>query len=404
MTSNGDLPVPVQEYLRLGLALGRHVEGFVDAYYGPPALAEEAAAGPRPDPGSLVARARGLLADLEAGYDLETPRRQWLSAQVRGLYTSARRLAGAPIGYIEEIESCYGVRPSWTPEDDFREAHRRVDAVLPGRGGSSLADRYNGWREAQAVPTDLLGDALHSLADDLRARTEAMFGLPEGEKVDFELASNQPWSGFNYYMGGLRSRVAINTDLPVLSLSLGHLVAHEAYPGHHTEHCRKEAGLVRRRHHLEESIKLVGTPECLISEGLADLGLEVVAGARPEPVVESHLKPLGIPYEAETAGEVAQAGEALGAVRGNAAIGLHDRGWSMDEAVGYLQRWALLPDSRARKAVSFLTDPTWRAYSFCYIDGLRICRRYVGGDPARFARLISEQVVPSQLVAESAGP
>ena len=31
------------------------------------------------------------------------------------------------------------------------------------------------------------------------------------------LETDKPWSGFNYYEGGLRSRVAINVDLPVLA-------------------------------------------------------------------------------------------------------------------------------------------------------------------------------------------
>ncbi len=49
--------------------------------------------------------------------------------------------------------------------------------------------------------------------------------------------------------------------------------------------------------------------------------------------------------------------------------------------------------------MSFLADPTWRAYIFCYVDGVELCRRYVGGNPARFERLISEQVLPADLQA-----
>ena len=149
---------------------------------------------------------------------------------------------------------------------------------------------------------------------------------------------------------------------------------------------------------MEESIFLVGTPQCLIAEGLADLGLEVIVGRRPEPVLESHLKPLGIPYDAGLAAVVAEAGEKLGAVVGNAAIGVHDEGWSPDRAQAYLQRWGLRAEKRAAKSVEFLTDPTWRAYQFCYIDGFRLCRRFVAGDPARFERLITEQMLPDQLV------
>jgi hypothetical protein len=395
--SEPEVPGPVIRYLELGLALGRHVDGFVDAYYGPAPLAARAAAGRPVPPPTLVERGRRLLAELDTDGELEAHRRLWLAAQVRGLYTSARKLAGEDIAYLDEIEACYGVRPERVPEDEFAEAHRRLDEVLP-RTSSSLAERYNSWREVQVVPPEKLPQAIASLAEDFRARTRESFGLPDGEKVQFVLEQNKPWSGFNYYLGDLQSRVAMNTDLPVLSLSLGHVVAHESYPGHHTEHCRKEAGLVRRSRQLEEAIFLVGTPQCLIAEGLADLGLEVIAGTRPEPVVESHLKPLGIPYDAEVAAQVATAGEKLGSVVGNAAIGIHDQGWSAAEAVAYLQKWALRPEPRAAKSVQFITDPTWRAYQFCYIDGFRLCRQFVGGDPARFERLISEQLIPDQLV------
>ena len=81
----------------------------------------------------------------------------------------------------------------------------------------------------------------------------------------------------------------------------------------------------------------------------------------------------------------------------NAAIGLHDERMAGAETVAYLERWALLPPNRASKAVSFLTDPTWRAYSHCYTEGLRLCRGYVDGDPARFERLITEQLLPEDL-------
>jgi hypothetical protein len=247
------------------------------------------------------------------------------------------------------------------------------------------------------VPPDRLQEAINSLAEDLRERTLALFGLPDGEHVEFELVSNQPWSGFNYYLGDLHSRVAVNVDLPVLSTGLAHLVAHESYPGHHTEHTRKEVGMVRRRQWWEESIFLVGTPQCLMAEGLADLGLEVVMGRRPEAIVAGHLQPLGIRYDAEVVAAVSEAGEALGAVRQNAAFRLHEDGADVDEVIDEVARWGLLPRDRAAKAVEFLTHPTWRAYLTCYVEGLPLCRAFVGGDPARFDRLLSEQLTPDVL-------
>jgi hypothetical protein len=118
--------------------------------------------------------------------------------------------------------------------------------------------------------------------------------------------------------------------------------------------------------------------------------------------VAEHLRPLGIRYDADVAAAVAESAEALSWVRSNAAIHLHDGGWPIEDVVAYLERWALLPRNRADKAVSFLIDPTWRAYSHCYTEGLRLCRRYVAGDPARFERLVTDQLLPADLVGANA--
>lgn len=37
--------------------------------------------------------------------------------------------------------------------------------------------------------------------------------VPDREVVEYEVVTNKPWSGFNYYLGGYRSRVAVNADL-----------------------------------------------------------------------------------------------------------------------------------------------------------------------------------------------
>ena len=393
----------INRYLELGLRLGRHVDGFVDAFYGPPVLAARVEAERVMAPERLVADAAGLLVDLDAGVDATTvdaSRRRWVRAQVVGLHTSARKLTGDPIDYADEVEWCYGVRPTFRDEDTFGGAHRRLDEALPGSG--PIGERVIAWREAQAIPVEKLEPVLRSLAEDFRERTERLFGLPDGEHVEWELAHDQPWSGFNYYLGDLRSRVAINTDLPVLSTSIAHLVAHEAYPGHHTEHSRKEAGLVRHRGWEEETIFLVGTPQCLLAEGLADLALEVVAGEGPEQVVAGHLRPLGIPYDPEVVAAVRVASESLDAVRANAAWLLHADGVPADDVVAYVERWGLLPRARAAKAVEFLTSDTWRAYISCYVEGLPLCRAYVQGDPSRFATLLTEQLVPADLAAAAA--
>ena len=54
----------VDDYLALGLRLGRLLDGLVDAYYGPPELARRIETESSPEPARLVADARSLLARL----------------------------------------------------------------------------------------------------------------------------------------------------------------------------------------------------------------------------------------------------------------------------------------------------------------------------------------------------
>src|SRR5919204_5739390 len=97
----------VERCLRLGLQIGRHVDGMVDAYFGPPELAAAVEAEPRVDPRELVSAAERLLGELDDG---------WLRDQVVGLHTYAGVLAGESRWCAGEGGGGYGVRPADTEE------------------------------------------------------------------------------------------------------------------------------------------------------------------------------------------------------------------------------------------------------------------------------------------------
>ena len=118
-------PTAAERYVTLGLELGRHVDGIVDAYFGPRELAEAIEAAPPVEPRTLVAAAEALLDELEDG---------WLRDQVLGVRTYAGVLAGESGSYADEVEGCYGVRPTYTDEAVFSAAHERLDELLPGDG------------------------------------------------------------------------------------------------------------------------------------------------------------------------------------------------------------------------------------------------------------------------------
>jgi hypothetical protein len=387
----------VHRYLELGLRLGRHVEGLVDFYYGPAELADGVAAEPPADAAALAADAARLLDALEAADELDDSRRSWLRAQVVGLETVARTLAGESIPYADEVERCYGVRPQRTPDSVLEGAHAELDDALPGSG--SLAERYLAWRERDALTGERLAQVVERLAEDLRARTAAGFGLPAGEAVAWELVESEPWSAFNYYLGELRSRVAVNTDLPMLTSVVAGLVAHETYPGHHTEHAWKEQQLVRERGQLEETISLVGTPQALVSEGIGEVGAEVLLGEELDDLAAHHLRAVGVEYDADLARRVRGVQARLVGVAGNAALLLHEDDASRAEVREYLKRWSLLSDEHAEHSLAFFTDPMWRTYVTTYADGKRLVRAYVNGDASRFRRLLTEQISVDDLLA-----
>lgn len=400
-----DAATLVDEYLLLGLRFDRLEPGFVDAYTGAPALRWRAENDPRPDPAALARRAAELRAELP-GAGLAAERERFLDVHLRALETSGRTFAGEPVGFVDEVESYFDVRIAKGSEDDYRAAHRALDAQLPGAG--PLAARLGAARTLEEIPADRLTECVHAFSSALRDRVRTVFPLPEDETVTYEVVTDKPWSGFNYYEGGHHSRVAINADLKQRMGVLPHLVAHESYPGHHTEHCRKDAGIVAAGQR-EQTLFVVNTPQCLMAEGLADLGLVAVVGPGWGPWAAEIYADAGLRFDGERAEAREAAGELLAGVRQDAAIMLHDEGADEDTVVAYLQRWLLVPAPRARQMLRFLAHPLWRAYTSTYVEGYRLLHRWLEQAPdaedatRRYGRLLDEPLVPSAIRAELAG-
>ncbi|HVE74208.1 MAG TPA: DUF885 domain-containing protein, partial [Mycobacteriales bacterium] len=123
----------IREYCLLGLRFDRLVEGFVDAYTGDPALKAQVAVEPAPDPAALSRRAAALRRELGSS-DLDQARKGYLDGQLRGLEASGRSLAGEPMGFDDEVEAYFGVRPSMGDPDTYAAAHGALDGLLPGDG------------------------------------------------------------------------------------------------------------------------------------------------------------------------------------------------------------------------------------------------------------------------------
>ncbi|MBU3705848.1 MAG: DUF885 domain-containing protein [Mycobacterium sp.] len=399
----------IREYLLLGLRFDRIEEGYVDSFTGEAGLRRQVAGEPAPEPAGLAAGAQRLLAELPQvprSGDFTDQRADFIAAHLRALWFSARKFAGEQVGFVDEVRHYFDVDISRGDEEGYRAAHVRIDEVLGGSG--SLAERMEVARRADELPPARLPEAIGAFSSALRDIVRATYPLPDAETVVYEVVTDKPWSGFNYYEGDYRSRVAVNADLKQQMSHLPALIAHESYPGHHTEHCRKEAGLVAVLGHAEQTIFLVNTPQCLMAEGLADLALHAAVGAGWGRWAQEIYADLGLRFDGERAEALAAARTGLAGVRQDAAMMLHDEHRDVDDVAAFLQRWLLVDDTRARQMLRFLSSPLWRAYTSTYVEGFRLLRAWLDERPdgvgmaERFGRLLDEPLIPSALRAELA--
>ena len=401
-------PDPVaRDYISLALRLEQHIPGLVDGYFGPAGLKATVDMEQLRSPARLRDDATALR-DRLAAEVADPARRSWLDAQLVALATQAGGLAGEELSYLDYVTRCFAYTPPRYPDEQFEAAAARIGELLPG--DAPLAERIDAWDARFAVPVDRLPGVVDWLVARLRAQAASDFGLPGGEDLRVSLVTGQPWSAYNWFDGGRRSRIDVNTDLPVRAWDLIGLVAHEAYPGHHLEHAWKEADLVDRQGRLESSILLINTPECLISEGLADLGIRFASPIedRADLLVEIYQR-VGLPFATDPAATrdaaeltiaLAVERERLLVIRGNAAILRHADGRSHEEVAAYLRDVGRYPAAVAEKRLEFIEHPLWRTYVFVYAEGEALLRRWLEAvaEPeraARFGRLLHEQLTPA---------
>jgi hypothetical protein len=394
------------EYARLAFGIERHAPGFIDAYLGPEDTRAAIESGPAPPPEELVVAARELLAQVPELPASET-RQGYVAKQVEAMLTIARRLAGEELPYREEVRLLFDTEPTPTPESTFDAVATELDHLLPGDG--PVSERMIAWRASYAVAPEVARRLVDVILPELRARTSSIIELPEGEAVEIRLVRDQPWSGYNWYLGDGRSRVEINTDLPIYAYRLTTILAHEAYPGHHTEHAAKER-LYREDGFAEFAFQLLNTPESVIAEGIATTAEEMIFS--PDELIrfrrEQVYPAAGIAGDPEREIAIGEALETLRAVPGNAALLLHENQADEDEVVSYLRRYGLTSEAEARQRLRFIADPLFRAYIFTYFVGYDLVSSWLRGASTeeralRFRTLLTEPVYPSQIAAWSAG-
>ncbi len=403
---NDSLDAIARDYVQLSLTIGEKEEGYIDAYYGPPELqarAEAEAAGQSLE--ALSKRAADLAKRVSAidHEGLDQRRARFLTAQLTAATTRQRMMRGEKLSFEDEAQGLFGVRPALKPLADYDPLLQQVEALVPGPG--PLAERVQAFEQQFTIPTDKLGPVFEAAIAECKARTTQHIALPKGEQFDLGFVTGKSWSGYNYYQGNYRSRIEVNTDLPIRISRAVDLGCHEGYPGHHVLNILLEQRLVRDRGWIEFSVYPLYSPQSLIAEGSANYGIELAFPDDEKLAYEvKALYPLaGLPTaNAAKYAAIQRASRDLQSARFTIARELLEGRIDEAEAARLTERYLLVSPERARQLTDFTKQ--YRSYVINYGLGLDLVRADVdaaGATPEarwkRMEQLLSEPTLPGDL-------
>ena len=339
------------------LALGQHDRDYVDAYYGPPAWKTEATAA-KLDLAAVGTRAAELSRRLESAPDpsdgMARLRLQYLRRQLSAVQARVRMLGGERLSFDAESKALYDAVAPTFPESHFQEILDRLEKRFPGTG--PLVERYDAFRRAFVIPPAKLDAVFQKAIQGCAERTREHISLPPGEQFKVEYVTNKSWSGYNWYQGGFRSLIQVNTDLPIYIDRAVDLACHEGYPGHHVYNTLLEKHLVKDRGWVEFTVYPLFSPQSLIAEGSANFGIEVAfPGAERIEFERTVLFPAA-GLDASRAAEyydVQGLVDQLGYAGNEAARQYLDGRIDAAHAAAWLERYALMPHDRAVQRVKF---------------------------------------------------
>ncbi len=395
-----------ERYVRLVLSLGEHDSDYVDAYYGPPQWREEVRA-TKPALDHVHAAALALREELrsapaEAGTD--ALRLRYLTRQTEALIARAEILQGRTMSFDEESRALYDAVAPHNGEAYFQGLNAELERELPGTG--TLTDRLEAFRKQFVITHDRLDLVFKAAIDACRAITQRHMTLPRDETFTVEYVNHKSWSGYNWYQGGFRSLIQVNTDLPIFIDRAIDLACHEGYPGHHVYNTLLEKNLVRDRGWPEFSVYALFSPQSLIAEGSANYGIDVAFPAEERVAFEkeSLFPAAGLDGgRAEQYYRVHELASKTSYAGNEAARDYLDGKIGAEQAAEWLTAYALMSPERARQRVRFFDQ--YRSYVINYNLGKDLVKQYVeraaGGDGERrwrtFMELLSSPALPSEL-------
>jgi hypothetical protein len=390
-----------ERYVKLILGIGLHDPNYVDAYYGPPEW--------KPATLTLIQLAveAGAIADAIAGrVGGDLARQNYLQVQTRAAAARIRMLQGEKFSFEKEALLLYEINPPAVSLAELETGRAAVDKALPGPG--TLEERYAGFDARFVIPAERVDRTFKAAIAEARTRTKKWIqDLPAGETFEIEYVKGKSWSAYNWYKGGARSIIQVNTDLPIGIDRILHLACHEGYPGHHVYNALLEKHLVRDKGWNEYSVYPLYSPQSFIAEGTADYGAGLVIHGEERLQFKRDVLFKEAGLDAALAAEQHQMQKLLRPLRHapiQAARAYLDGTKTAAETIEYLQRYTLQPKGMAERRIRFFDEN--RSYIVNYSFGEDVVSNWIaktaGEDTAArwkaFTEILSSPRTPANLL------
>ncbi|MCC7549914.1 MAG: hypothetical protein KO316_00265 [Methanobacterium sp.] len=398
-----------KKYLTLVLEINKHFEGYVDSYFGPSSIKEKVESSKKKPIPDLKNDVNELINSIpENG-----KRGRYLEKNLQSIDFTLKMLDGEKFDFYDEIEGLFNIRPRIMDENEILKIREKLKELLPSTkdNNADLYMLYMDWTGKFRLSKKELIKAFGLTLKEVKKRSQEIFKLVEGESVEINYVSNQPWKAYNYFLGNAHSKIDVNIDYPYYAFEIPRIIAHETYPGHHLLLQLREKILYKEKGYLDAAVCTLQSPLNVIAEGSANLAAEIIF---PDDELYQWMgkfllpklnMPLSKPDELETFYQVLKTVDELQIpglsfnIVTNTAIKYYNGELNKGEAVDYLQEYGLVSRATASSTMEMIMMPLFRSYMTIYSEGYILVKDYVtkGNCEEQFKNLLTENILPSGL-------
>lgn len=389
--------------LRIDKLFKKEGSYYIDAYIGPDSLKTKVNNEDHFKPQRLIEDANSLLNNLE-NIEFEDNRKTFMKKHLLAFKSILKVLNNEDINLKQQVKDILNVDLEWTDEKVFKKGLKLFDNGLPGNG--DLNSRYNDWlqRNTYSFNNDKqMLDFIEDLIKSIRDFSKDIVNLPKEDDVITDLVSDKNYGASTRYVGNYKSKLNINKDIPFNFFQAVPLIAHELYPGHHTEFCMKEKYLVKEKGYFESTVFLLNSPQLVISEGIGEVAFDMILSDDSflSYLTNNIYKKYNIKVDDVNIKSILKASRinSIDQIANNVVMMFED-GRSENEIKNYVRKYTLQPDFMTEHLLSNIRSSQFtKIYSTIYYHGKKLVQDYLneGNQKERFNELLKKQCYPTML-------